>query len=97
MSSTRYIHRCLQHPLAHRAWLLPLVALGLAGCTAPQPGADLPPFGDAVHHTKRLQTYEPGDEAPTLGGAKAAEAMQGYRGRAEGGQQAVPTTSSSLP
>lgn len=76
--------------------LLPLaIAVGLAGCAA-QPGADLPPFGETVQHTKRLQTYEPGDDAPALGGAKAAEAMRGYRSGTSG-QQSLPMSSSSLP
>ncbi|MGR4068936.1 hypothetical protein [Billgrantia sp. C5P2] len=98
MSSLRAFHRLLRPSFVRRTWWVPLiVTLGLAGCAAPQPGADLPPFGDTVNHTKRLQTYEPGDEAPTLGGAKAAEAIRGYRGAAAGGQQAVPMTSSSLP
>ncbi|MCE8012124.1 hypothetical protein [Billgrantia desiderata] len=70
-------------------------AVGLAGCAA-QPGADLPPFGETVQHTKRLQTYESGDEAPALGGAKAAEAMRNYRSGGVG-QQALPMSSSSLP
>lgn len=70
-------------------WLL-LVAIGLllAGCMAPKPGADLPPFGDSVRHTKALQTYEPGDEVPPLHGAKAAESMRTYRLPPAGGGQA---------
>ncbi|MCE8001372.1 hypothetical protein [Billgrantia ethanolica] len=70
-------------------------AVGLAGCAA-QPGADLPPFGETVQHTKRLQTYEPGDDAPALGGAKAAEAMRNYRSGGTG-LQPLPMSSSSLP
>lgn len=87
---------------AHRpliGWLLALgCALALAGCKAPRPGADLPAFGESVRHTKAMQTYQPGDPVPTLGGAKAAQAMRGYRAPA-GGQQASPmtTTSVSLP
>lgn len=61
-------------------WLaMSVVAIALVGCKAPRPGADLPPHGDSVRHTKALQTYEPGDEVPPLHGAKAVEAMQGYR------------------
>ncbi|MCH4565151.1 hypothetical protein MKP05_18800 [Halomonas sp. EGI 63088] len=75
-----------------------LVALGaillLAGCMAPRPGADLPPFGDSMRHTRAVQTYQPGDEVPPLHGAKAAEAMHGYRQPAGGGGQAP---SSSMP
>lgn len=98
MSPIRAFHRFPPASLARSIWLVPLIAtLGLAGCVAPQPGADLPPFGDTVNHTKRLQTYEPGDEVPALGGAKAAEAMRDYRGAAADGPQAVPMTSSSLP
>lgn len=100
-----YTHRPDFHPLpvrkASRAGL-PLgrgllalvIALVLAGCVAPRPGADLPPFGDSVRHTKALQTYEPGDEVPPLHGDKAAEAMHGYRQPADGGGQAP---SSSMP
>ena len=77
------------------AWLPAIaVTLLLAGCVAPRPGADLPPFGDSVRHTKSLQTYEPGDEVPPLHGAKAAEAMHGYRLPAGAAGQAPP---SSLP
>ncbi|MFQ3786867.1 hypothetical protein [Halomonas sp. A29] len=98
MSSISAFHRLFHPSLARSAWLVPLiVSLGLAGCAAPKPGSGLPPFGDTVNHTKRLQTYEPGDEVPALGGAKAAEAMRGYRGAAAGRQQPVPMTSSSLP
>jgi hypothetical protein len=63
------------------ARLLPVLAaaLLLAGCMAPRPGADLPPYGESVRHTKELQTYEPGDPVPPLHGAKAVEAMQHYR------------------
>ncbi len=76
-------------------WLLAIVtALVLAGCVAPKPGADLPPFGDSVHYTKALQTYEPGDEVPPLHGDKALEAMQGYRQPVGGSSQAP---SSSMP
>ncbi|UYG06394.1 hypothetical protein [Halomonas sp. M4R1S46] len=82
-------------------WLLTTgCALALAGCMAPRPGADLPAFGDSVRHTKAIQTYQPGDPVPTLGGAKAAEAMRGYRTPAGGAQQYSPmntTTSVSLP
>ena len=72
---------------------LALVAcLALGGCVAPRPGADLPPYGDSVRHTKALQTWEPGDAVPPLHGAKAMEAMRQYR-LAPGGGQAP----SSLP
>ncbi|PMR70181.1 hypothetical protein [Halomonas heilongjiangensis] len=84
----------LSFRLPRHIWLAAIVVtLLLAGCVAPKPGADLPPFGDSVRHTKALQTYEPGDEVPPLHGAKAAEAMQGYRQPTGGGQ--APT--SSLP
>ncbi|MCE8043191.1 hypothetical protein [Billgrantia desiderata] len=83
-------------PLARGIRLAALAtAMGLAGCAA-QPGADLPPFGDTVQHTKRLQTHEPGDDAPALGGAKAAEAMRNYRSGGAG-LQPLPMSSSSLP
>ncbi|RTQ99635.1 hypothetical protein [Halomonas nitroreducens] len=81
-------------------WLLAAgCALALTGCMAPRPGADLPAFGESVRHTKAIQTYQPGDPVPTLGGAKAAEAMRGYRTPAGGAQQSSPmtTTSVSLP
>ncbi|QOR38326.1 hypothetical protein HNO52_07270 [Billgrantia diversa] len=55
------------------------LALVLSACTAPRPGADLPPYGDTVRHTREIQTYEPGDAVPPLHGAKAAEAMRTYR------------------
>ncbi|WP_147270451.1 hypothetical protein [Halomonas sp. DQ26W] len=90
-------HRALsaRRFLEGRPWLavaLLLFATLLAGCMAPQPGADLPPYGESVQHTKALQTYEPGDPVPPLHGAKAAEAMRLYR-QAPGGSQAP----SSLP
>ncbi|MDN3558268.1 hypothetical protein [Halomonas maura] len=82
-------------------WLLAASSvLVLAGCMAPRPGADLPAFGDSVRHTKAIQTYQPGDPVPSLGGAKAAEAIRGYRTPAGGAQQYSPmntTTSVSLP
>ncbi|MCE8015761.1 hypothetical protein HOP62_06660 [Halomonas sp. MCCC 1A17488] len=64
------------------------LAMVLTACMAPRPGADLPPYGDSVRHTKAIQTYEPGDEVPSLHGAKAAEAMRVYRLPAAGGGQA---------
>ncbi|NIC07549.1 hypothetical protein [Billgrantia bachuensis] len=98
MSSLPAFQHLAAVSLGRYAWRVSLVVtLGLAGCVAPKPGADLPPFGDTVNHTKQLQTYSPGDDAPPLGGAKAAEAMRGYRGAESGGQQTVPMTSSSLP
>lgn len=67
-------------------WLaVSAVAVALAGCMAPRPGADLPPYGDSVRHTKAVQTYEPGDEVPPLNGTKAAGAMHGYRLPSSGG------------
>ncbi|XKF15444.1 hypothetical protein LL947_13495 [Halomonas sp. BLK-85] len=66
--------------------------LALAGCMAPRPGEDLPPFGDSVRHTKALQTYEPGDEVPPLQGAKAVDAMRVYRLPASGGGEAPSST-----
>jgi hypothetical protein len=98
MSSTQMFPRGSLTTSLRLARLAPLVAsLGLVGCAAPQPGSDLPPFGETVEYTKRLQIYEPGDEVTPLGGAKAVEAMRGYRTRSAGGQQAVPMTSTSLP
>ncbi|MCG6657314.1 hypothetical protein HOP52_05945 [Halomonas campisalis] len=72
--------------------LVVIASLALAGCVAPKPGADLPPYGDSVRHTKALQTWQEGDEVTPLHGAKAAEAMRNYRLAPGGGQ--VP---SSLP
>ncbi|TFH85589.1 hypothetical protein EQG41_16775 [Billgrantia azerbaijanica] len=70
-------------------WLaVTTAAFVLAGCMAPRPGANLPPYGDSVRHTKAIQTYEPGDEVPPLHGAKAAEAMRTYRIPPTGGGQA---------
>lgn len=72
---------------------LTLVAgLALGGCVAPRPGADLPPYGESVRHTKALQTWETGDAVPPLHGAKAVEAMRHYRLSPGEGQ-----TPSSLP
>lgn len=73
--------------LAVAALALALV-LATTGCMAPRPGADLPPYGDSVRHTKAIQTWEPGDEVPPLHGAKAAEAMRIYRTPPAGGGQA---------
>ncbi|MGR2738941.1 hypothetical protein ACUY1T_10855 [Billgrantia sp. Q4P2] len=64
------------------------LALALSACMAPRPGADLPPYGDSVRHTKQIQAYEPGDAVPPLHGAKAAEAMRTYRQPASGAPQA---------
>ncbi len=64
-----------------------ILVLTLSACMAPQPGADLPPYGDSVRHTKQLQTYEPGDAVPPLHGAKAVEAMRTYRLPAAGAPQ----------
>lgn len=68
------------------------LALLLLGCAAPRPGADLPPYGDSVRHTKALQTYEPDDKVPPLHGAKAAETMRTYRISPYGGGQAPGST-----
>ncbi|MDX5376900.1 MAG: hypothetical protein LPK08_05175 [Halomonas sp.] len=98
MSSLPAFPRRSPLSLGRCAWMVAFVAtLGLAGCVAPKPGAGLPPFGDTVNHTKQLQTYTPGDDAPSLGGDKAVEAMRGYRGAEAGRQTSVPMTSSSLP
>lgn len=86
-----------QSPARARARPLALIAslvagLALAGCASPKPGADLPPFGDSVRHTKALQTWQEGDEVTPLHGAKAVEAMRHYRLAPSGGQ-----APSSLP
>ncbi|MFY0991588.1 hypothetical protein [Halomonas sp. C05BenzN] len=82
-------HTVLSSRLPRHAWLPAIVVtLLLAGCVAPKPGADLPPFGDSVRHTKSIQTWEPGDQVTPLHGAKAAEAMRTYRLAPAGGGQA---------
>ncbi|MDR5899531.1 hypothetical protein QC823_11105 [Halomonas vilamensis] len=75
-----------------RLGLAVAVTVLLAGCTAPRPGADLPPFGDSVRHTKQIQTYQLGDEVTPLSGDKAAEAMRTYRIAPVGGGQAPTST-----
>lgn len=72
--------------------VLAALTLVLVGCTAPRPGADLPPFGDSVRHTKAIQTYEPGDTVPPLQGATAVEVMRTYRLPPIGGGQAPSST-----
>ncbi|WP_111412469.1 hypothetical protein [Billgrantia lactosivorans] len=67
---------------------LAALLLALAGCMAPRPGADLPPYGDSVRHTKAIQAYSPGDEVPALNGDKAASAIRAYRTSAGGGSPA---------
>ena len=54
-----------------------LLAALLAACATP--GGDRPEFGESVRHMIQAQTYEPGDEVPSLRGENAAAAMDAYR------------------
>lgn len=64
---------------AVRVTLLLLSSLLVAACATVPPAADRPAFGETVRHMIQVQTYEPGDEVPSLHGDRAATSMGAYR------------------
>lgn len=82
----------LQKNALQRIVSIAAAAIALAAC-AGSPGDDLPPFGETVMAVKEAQTWNEGDNVPTLSGDRGSRSMEAYRKRgSESGKQASSPT-----